>query len=591
MHVLFPLVDIGLDLPEGTKVSEACDAAGYPLNLVCGGKGKCKKCVVNIEEDGVAKEVLGCVTDISDGMKIFVSPEKSDSQILETLLEGVGHEPKTKVYPLLYEDLVTPLCGYDLNRIRTLIDQPIDKPSYTSLKKLSEVYHLESFKYLNVVMYENQIADFVPSNEEIPLYGVAFDIGTTTVVGFLFDLKTGVMLDKASQLNEQISYGADVISRIDAAGSSEEKLERLHLALMETINKIIDALCKRVGIAREHIYDNVYCGNSTMQYLFMKINPKHLGISPFTSFSPDTVVVSAEELEIEINPMGRHTFLPLLGSFVGADTTAVLMNLPRDGKNRLMIDLGTNGEIAVGNYKRFFVSSTACGPALEGAGLTMGMRGTTGAIEKVTCEDNQIKVQVIGDVAPVGICGSGIVDAVAVLFREGIIAKRGNFIKGDALDAHPLKDRMRVIEDGIKAFALVTEEESSSKREILISQKDIRSVQLAKSAIYTGCKLLVESFGIASTELEEITLAGAFGNYIDVDNAQYIGLIPKVEGVPVRSIGNGAGLGAQMYLVSKTEADICDAIPTITTHIELATDPAFTSTYMLNTYFEEKLMD
>ncbi len=591
MHVLFPLVDIGLDLPKGTKVSEACDAAGYPLNLVCGGKGKCKKCLINIEENGVTKEVLGCMTEISEDMKIFVSPENSDSQILETLLEGVQHEPKTKVYSLLYKDLVTPLCGYDLERIRSLIDQPIGRLSYASLIKLSEVYHLKGYKYLNIVMYEDQIVDFVPSDEQMPLYGIAFDIGTTTVVGFLFDLKTGVMLDKASQLNEQISYGADVISRIDAAGSGEEKRQRLHDAIMDTINKIVDALCKRADISRDHIYDNVYCGNSTMHYLFMKINPKHLGISPFTGFSPDTVVLSAEDLNIRINPAGKHTFLPLLGSFVGADTTAVLMNLPRDGNNRLMIDLGTNGEIAVGNSERFFVSSTACGPALEGAGLTMGMRGTTGAIEKVSCEDNRIKVQVIGDVAPIGICGSGIVDAVAVLFREGIVAKRGNFIKDDALDAHPLKDRMRVLEGGEKAFALVTADESPTNREVLISQKDIRSVQLAKSAIYTGCKLLVENFGIAPTELTEIILAGAFGNYIDVDNAQFIGLIPKVEGVPVRSVGNGAGLGAQMYLISKAEAAICDAIPNITTHIELATDPAFTSTYMFNTYFEEKLMD
>ncbi|MEG0378142.1 MAG: ASKHA domain-containing protein, partial [Eubacterium sp.] len=338
------------------------------------------------------------------------------------------------------------------------------------------------------------------------------------------------------------------------------------------------------------IYATVYCGNSTMAHLFLELNPKHLGLAPFIGFSKDAVSMKGADLPLPVNPKGTITFMPLLGGFVGADTTAVLLGLPRDKKMRLMIDLGTNGEIAVGNCDKYYVASTACGPALEGAGLTMGMRGTAGAIEKVNCIDGIITCNVIGKTAPKGFCGSGIVDAIAMLFKEGLIAKRGNFIKGDALDAHPLKDRFGVTEENQRYFVVVKAEDNPEGKDIIITQKDIRAVQLAKAAIYTGCCLLAENYGIKGSDLEEIVLAGAFGNYIDVDNAQYIGLLPKIENVPVRSIGNGAGTGAQLYLLSQLEAEVCNTIPDITTHIELATDPKFTETYMMNTMFGDNVM-
>lgn len=253
------------------------------------------------------------------------------------------------------------------------------------------------------------------------------------------------------------------------------------------------------------------------------------------------VVADAEEFTININPNGKITFLPLLGGFVGADTTAVLLGLPKDDEYRLMIDLGTNGEIAVGNRNRYFVASTACGPALEGAGIHMGMRGTTGAIEKIELIDNEIKCHVIGDAAPLGFCGSGIIDAIAFLFRERLIYDRGNFIKGEDLDNHPFKDRFKTDENNQRYFVFVRHQDNPNGKEMIITQKDVRAVQLAKAAIFTGCCLLTEKYGIKATDLKEITLAGAFGNYIDIENAQFIGLLPEISGVPIRSIGNGAG--------------------------------------------------
>ncbi|MEG0310692.1 MAG: ASKHA domain-containing protein, partial [Eubacterium sp.] len=279
--------------------------------------------------------------------------------------------------------------------------------------------------------------------------------------------------------------GGDVISRIDFAGNSPENLHEIHLYILDTITEIINELCKRSAIEKNAIYSTVYCGNSTMQHLFLELNPKNLGLAPFIGHSKDAVSLKAGSFSLPVNPNGIITFMPLLGGFVGADTTAVLMGLPRDKKLRLMIDLGTNGEIAVGNFKKYYVASTACGPALEGAGITMGMRGTTGAIEKVNCENGKITCKVIGKTAPKGFCGSGIVDAIALLFREGLIVKRGNFIKGHDLDAHPMKERFGTTESGQRYFIIVTAADNPDGKDIFITQKDIRAVQLAKAAIYT----------------------------------------------------------------------------------------------------------
>lgn len=436
---------------------------------------------------------------------------------------------------------------------------------------------------MNFVLFNNEIIDLVPSNEEIKAYGVAFDIGTTSVVGYLYDLTNGVLIHQYSSLNKQISFGGDVISRIDYASSSHENLINIHHAIIETVNNILSNLFYESKITADAVYDCVFCGNSTMANLFLGLNPLHLGLSPFTGTSRDTVILNAEELNININPLGKITFLPLLGGFVGADTTAVLLGLPKDDRYRLMIDLGTNGEIAVGNPNKYFVASTACGPALEGAGIHMGMRGTTGAIEKITLVDNEICCHVIGDAPPLGFCGSGIIDAIAFLFREKLIYDRGNFIKGEDLDNHPFKDRFGIDENNQRYFIFVRHTDNPNGKEMIITQKDVRQVQLAKAAIFTGCRLLTEKYGIKGQDLKEITLAGAFGNYIDIKNAQFIGLLPKIEGVPIRSIGNGAGTGSQLFLLSQDEAKRCDEIPKITTHIELATDPHFSHLYMENT--------
>ena len=584
IQVFFPLLDKTITIEEDKTVAEACALAGFPQNLVCGGKGTCKKCLVTIRENGHTKEVLGCQQIVSQGMSILISRESALSQILETTANGsLPFDPRVKVFPVPYTNLTTLMCSYDLETIRGVLDLPVTILSLKVLKKFAEVFHLKDKALLNFIVFNEEIIDLIPSDTSISPYGIAFDIGTTSVVGYLYDLATGVLVNQYSTLNKQISFGGDVISRIDFASGSAENLDQIQNAILETVNSILANLCKESDISSDAIYDCVFCGNSTMSHLFLGLNPMHLGLSPFTGITKDLVILNASDLNITMNPLGRISFLPLLGGFVGADTTAVLLGLPRDESFRMMIDLGTNGEIAIGNHHKYFVASTACGPALEGAGIHMGMRGTTGAIEKVTLVNNKFQCHVIGNVAPLGFCGSGIIDAIAVLFREGLVHEKGNFIKDKALEAHPLKNRFSIDESGQRYFIIVSQKENPDGKAMIITQKDIRQVQLAKAAIYTGCCLLTKQYGIKGSQLTEIVLAGAFGNYIDLDNAQFIGLLPKIKGVPIRSIGNGAGIGVQLFLLSRDEVKLCEQIPGVTTHVELATDPNFSNAYMMNT--------
>lgn len=591
IRIFFPLLDKSILVETGTTVAAACAQVGFPQNLVCGGKGTCKKCLVTIRENDLVSEVLGCQHPVSNDMAILISKEAAVSQILETTEnETLSFNPKTRVVTTPMAHLKTEMCSYDLEAIRNALDMPIKMSSIKVLQKSAEIFHQKSLPLMNFVLYNDEVIDLIPSSESLNAYGVAFDIGTTSVVGYLYDLTSGVLIHQYSSLNKQISFGGDVISRIDYASTSPENLKAIQHAIIETVNNILSNLFYESKIAAEAVYECVFCGNSTMAHLFLGLNPLHLGLSPFTGITRDMVVADAEEFTININPNGKITFLPLLGGFVGADTTAVLLGLPKDDDYRLMIDLGTNGEIAVGNRNRYFVASTACGPALEGAGIHMGMRGTTGAIEKIELIDNEIKCHVIGDAAPLGFCGSGIIDAIAFLFREKLIYDRGNFIKGEDLDNHPFKDRFKTDENNQRYFVFVRHQDNPNGKEMIITQKDVRAVQLAKAAIFTGCCLLTEKYGIKATDLKEITLAGAFGNYIDIDNAQFIGLLPEISGVPIRSIGNGAGTGSQLFLLSQDEAKRCETIPKVTTHIELATDPDFSNRYMQNTFLGRNKM-
>jgi uncharacterized 2Fe-2S/4Fe-4S cluster protein (DUF4445 family) len=583
VKVEFPLLNRTVDVPEGTKVSDACALAGYPLNLVCGGKGTCKKCAVEIEENGLPKIILSCQETVHDGMRILLKEEEQKAQILtSSTLDAIEFEPSIQAISIPAEKLKVAIGENDWDVLKQSLPANVLEPDLEALQQMSLYYHHS--KGIKVVLNNNTIVDVLPGSHQEPLYGIAFDIGTTSVVGYLYNMDEQLLVGIESTLNKQTELGGDVISRIDHAIGDLGMLARLQKLAVDSVNEIIDELCKEFRIDLNNIYIASIGGNSTMQHLFLGLYPEHLGKVPFSSTTHKGIETKANRLSMNMNPRGVVSFLPLLGGFVGADTTAVLLSLPNDGQVRLMIDLGTNGEIAVGRNKQYMVSSTACGPALEGAGIKHGMRGTRGAIEKVDVENDDLTYKVIGNEKPRGICGSGVIDLMAVLFREGVINKRGAFVPADQIANEKLAARVQELAE-TKVFVIAYADETEAGEDIYFSQLDVRQVQLAKGAIYTGCVMLLDTYGIQGEALAEIVLAGAFGNYIDIRNAQSIGMLPWYPDVAVRSIGNAAGTGSQMHLISKEKQLESKDIEQRAEFVELANDPSFAKQYMRNTYF------
>jgi uncharacterized 2Fe-2S/4Fe-4S cluster protein (DUF4445 family) len=586
--VVFPYLNKTIEVPEGTKLSEACAIAGYPLNLVCGGRGKCKKCGVDIEEGGEVKRVLSCQVDTYDGIKVLLREEEQKVQILtSSTMDQTIHNPSLHSLRFTREQLASELGDNDWATLKKLTDNKIQKPGLPLLQKLSETYHHESG--LRLVMDHCEILNVLPGNDERVIYGIAFDLGTTSAVGYLYDIEEGLVIGVSSTMNKQTELGGDVISRINHVVTEPEVYgPRLQKLAVETLNEIIVDICDSHKINVEDIYLSVVVGNSTMQHLLLGLYPEYLGKKPFTSTIHSLVEMKAHDIGLNTNPMGKVTFLPLLGGFVGADTTAVLLAIPNDNKVRLMLDLGTNGEIAVGKNTTYKVSSTACGPALEGAGLSHGMRGTQGAIERVSIDDGALSYKVIGNVKPEGICGSGVIDLVAEMFKSEVINELGTFNDLEDVPSEQLRRRIRK-EGHENVFIVAFAEETSIGQDIYFSQNDVRQVQMAKGAIFTGCVMVVEDYGIPGEDLEEIVIAGAFGNYIDVKLAQSIGMIPEFGGIPVRSLGNAAGTGSQMYLISKEKQQECRTLEREAVFVELANKPGFMDRYVSNLNFENLL--
>ncbi len=425
--------------------------------------------------------------------------------------------------------------------------------------------------------------DPLPVEREVNIHqtglGVAVDIGTTTVAAYLYNLAGGARLAVSSAMNKQIVHGGDIISRIQYA-KDESGLRELHTEIIDTINGLIDELCKEARKTSEEVTKVALCGNSTMQHLFMGWSPEKLGKSPYVNVNENMIQMTGQESELHCKVDAEVTFLPLMGRFVGADTLSCLLTFPKDDKTRLLIDLGTNGELALGNEKdSYLFTSAACGPALEGGKIVCGMRGTTGAVEKVKFEKGKVLCQTIGNVNPTGICGSGIISLISALLDEGILTKEGRLLsKKEFLKAYPgnpLATRIREVGPNNLAFFLVR-----GSHPVYLCQRDIREIQIAKSSIHAGCMTLIEQKEMTLQDIDEVILAGAFGNYIDVNDAINVGLIPAVPKEKIKSIGNGAGMGVQQYLFEPELAERADKIKTNATHVALTRLDTFRDKYI-----------
>jgi len=584
IRIYFPNQDRELYCQEGITLAAACETIGFPLDLVCGGKGTCRKCQLEIERYGQTEFVLACQEKVSPDMKIFLH----DRIGYANLTALVNHNKiKVEIHPSLEkihlprEMLSLPFFGGAWEHILGLIGRRIKPPAISLLQKLALLLTIPELQGVTIVLWKDTLLDIEAGNTGDHCYGLAVDLGTTTVVAYLYNLGSGEKMGVYSALNAQISEGADVISRLQVGSKDTQGLQRLQEKVIATINTLIAQACQQCQIDKKQIYSFVICGNSAMQHLFLGLSPYFLGRAPFSAIILSEVVTAAQDLGLHLNPRAVVQFLPLIAGFVGADTAAVLLASQPDDPDELLliVDLGTNGEIMLGREKRWLVTSTAAGPALEGANISCGMRATDGAVEKVRFSRGNIELQVIGDTAPLGICGSGIIDAVAELHKAGLLTTGGKLLTKDAFllickpSDHFLAQYLEVVDD-IPRFVL-----SSG---VYLTQKDIRAVQLAKSAISTACSLLLREYGAQKDSLSRILIAGAFGNYINVNNAQYIGLIPAFPGAPVSSIGNAAGAGAEIYLLSQKAEEKTAALLRNVQHVDLSAHPDFQKEFLKN---------
>jgi uncharacterized 2Fe-2S/4Fe-4S cluster protein (DUF4445 family) len=423
------------------------------------------------------------------------------------------------------------------------------------------------------------------------ILGLAVDIGTTTVVVKLLDMKDGRVLATEAELNPQTQYGDDVISRI-AYAQSDAKLAELHNVITDCINKLISRLCKQAHINAEHIYEACVVGNTTMNHIFLGFPVTQLGQAPYRAFSVEahnrrpasTRIGEAgpDELKLSINPAGNIYTVENIAGFIGSDTTAaaIAAGIDSTDETTLMVDIGTNGEIVLGTADKLYAASCAAGPALEGARISCGSRASAGAIEAVIASKNEIDLDVIGGRSPRSICGSGLIDAVAVLLQLGIIDQTGRFVEAEKLKGCVSPAILsRITEhNGQRAFVLA-ENKRTKNGKVTLTQEDIRQVQLAKAAIRTGIKLLQKKISVSDNDIRHIYLAGAFGNYIRAESALRIGLLPNVPTERIHFIGNAACSGAQMMLLSRGLRTKAGELARKIEHIEIAHELQFADVF------------
>jgi uncharacterized 2Fe-2S/4Fe-4S cluster protein (DUF4445 family) len=424
-------------------------------------------------------------------------------------------------------------------------------------------------------------ADFAP--DRMPLgYAAAFDIGTTTIVGMIWDANHGRLMGSRAAANPQGEFGKDVISRITYCGGDAGKLAQLSQSVRECMNGLLEDICRETGADRGLIVKIAVCGNTTMSHLFAGYDPSSLAVAPFKPAYEGMLSGDAADFGIVAAGGCRLILLPNIAGHVGGDITAGILatRLWKRPGNTLLIDIGTNGEIALRSGDDLLVCSTAAGPAFEGAAIRDGMRAAAGALEKVKITGDEVYFKVIGEVPPVGICGSGLIDAVAAMLDAGLLDAGGRMASaGEYSEQHPgslLCERLREGEQG-REFVLVSREKAP---DVVLTQQDIRQVQLAKGAVAAGVKIMLQKLGLSAADLDMVLIAGAFGNYIDRASAVRIGLLPQISLDKIRTAGNTAGTGALMAAACRADEEAAAGIPERAGHVELAQEADFNAAYL-----------
>ncbi len=626
-------------VPQGITLLEAAQRLGVGIQSLCAGAQTCGRCRVHIEEghfgkEGVTsslahtsprsareeaymarhefgpRERFACEARVLGDLVVFV-PETSRTEqqiIRKTATERtIPLDPAIRLcYVRLTEPTLADEAEGDWERVLAALRERFGLPDlaidYQVLRMLQAALRAGDWGVTLTIWQEREVIRVLPGFHDRAV-GLAVDIGTTSVAAYLCDLQTGAVLATASAMNPQVAYGEDVMSRISyVMEHGDEGLMTLHKAIIGTLNDLARDATAHVGLEPADIAEVVLVGNTVMHHLVLNLNPTYLGGAPFRASLVNPLNVKARELGLAVNPAANVHVLPVKAGYVGADNMAVILaEAPHEQDEvMLILDIGTNGEILLGSRRRLLSASSPTGPAFEGAQITFGMRAAEGAIDKVRIDPQTLatRFQVIGregwsdewadepppsadgqrrrrplsqPVLARGICGSGIIDAVAEMFRAGILLPSGAF--------NPAIQHERIVSyQGVPAFVIAPAAQTAIGRDIVITLADVRAVQLAKAALYTGCRILMRELGVE--QVDRVVLAGAFGSYIDKQRAMIIGLFPDCDPEKVYAVGNAAGDGARIALLNRTKREEIARVARWVEHIQIPMNEAFQELYL-----------
>jgi uncharacterized 2Fe-2S/4Fe-4S cluster protein (DUF4445 family) len=587
-------------VPPGVTLFDAASWNGVAIDSTCGGHGTCKKCKVRV--------VAGTAPVSEIDVRAFSPDELRDGwrlacrALAETDLEievpplttrpkaatvGVGRQVILRpAAQKRYLELTEPSLAdqrTDLERVLDGMDDLELRVELPLVRRLGRVLRAADFK-VTAVIVDDLLTDVQPGDTTSQLYGIAFDLGTTTVVATLLDLTTGTPQAVASMLNKQQPFGADVITRISATMLKPDALDAMTALARQTLAELAAEVCAQAGVDPADVAEVALAGNATMTHLALGVDPEPIGVAPFIMAARQLPVVSAAELELPVHAASPVFTFPAFGAYVGGDITAGLLaaGMNRDARVRLFIDIGTNCEIVLGNRDWLLATAAPAGPAFEGAAIRCGMRAADGAIEVVSVTPDDVGLQVIGDVAPAGLCGSGLVDAVAGLIKVGLLDGSGRFVPAEqAVTLAPaLAPRLTMLGQE-RVFVLHwAGQPGDVTGSIYLSQRDVRELQFAKAAIATGWRVLMDEAGLTPADIQQVLLAGSFGSYLSPSSAIALGLVPKLPVLRIVSAGNVAGEGAKMALLSMRERAAAMAMVTEVRYVELSDRADFNDAFV-----------
>jgi uncharacterized 2Fe-2S/4Fe-4S cluster protein (DUF4445 family) len=629
-------------VPAGVNVFDAASWNGIAIDSTCGGHGTCKKCKVQITAGSVpvssvdarafspdelrAGWRLACRAAATSDLSVHVPPLSTRPKAATV---GVGRQVILRpAVQKRYLELAEPSLSDQRSDVERVLDGLDDLELRVDLAVVRRVGRVlrESDYRVTAVVVDDVLADVQAGDTSERRYGIAFDLGTTTVVATLLDLSTGTPMAVSSMLSKQQPLGADVISRISATMLDPDNLGRLTELARSSLSELTAEVCERAGVDPFDVYEIALAGNATMTHLALGIDPEPLGVAPFILATRLWPEVLAADLDLPVHPGARAVVFPAFGAYVGGDITAGLLaaGMNRDARVRLFIDVGTNCEIVLGGRDWLLATAAPAGPAFEGAAIRCGMRAADGAIEAVTLKNDVIgnphsgnpqlgnshvgnsqirnseivisdigvsgagvELKVIGDCEPAGLCGSGLVDAVASLISVGLLDRSGRFVTPEhAVQVAPgLAGRLTKLGDE-RVFVLHwSGEPGDVAHSIFLTQRDVRELQFAKAAIASGWQVLLEEAGLAASDVQQVLLAGSFGSYLSPRNAISLGLVPKLPVLRVVSAGNVAGEGAKMALLSVRERAAALALLEEVRYVELSDHADFNDRFVAQLEF------